>query len=77
MKMLIMEFDCVVGNGLTVLIAQLVCLIGYMHLFKQALFHLPHLNIHTVQGEDGLIGQVLLLRIEYLSKGVSLTISLT
>ena len=71
-----MEFDCVVSNGLTVLIAQLVCLIGCIHLFKQALFHLSHSDFHTVRGEDGLIGQVLLLRIGYLGKGVSLTISL-
>ena len=76
MKMLTIEFDCIVGNGLTVLIVQLVCLIGCMHLFEQSLFHLSHSDFHTVWGEDGLIGQVLLLRIEYLSKGVSLTISL-
>ena len=76
MKMSAMKFDCIVGNGLTVLIAQLVCLIDCMHPFEQALFHLPHLNFHTVQGEDGLIGQVFLFRIEYLSKGVGLIISL-
>ena len=76
MKTLVIEFDCVVGNDLTVLIAQLVCLIDCMHLFKQVLFHLSHSDFHTVWGEDGLIDQVLLLRIEYLSKGVSLTISL-
>ena len=76
MKMSVMEFDCIVDNGLIVLIAQLICLIGCMHLFKQALFHLSHSDFHTVQGEDGLIDQILLLRIEYLNKGVSLTISL-
>ena len=76
MKMLTMKFDCIVGNGLIILIAQLICLIGCIHLFKQALFYLPHSDFHTVQGEDGLIDQILLLRIEYLSKGVSLTISL-
>ena len=75
--MLIIEFNCVVSNGLTVLIAQLICLIGCMHSFKQALFHLSYSDFHTVQGEDGLIDQVLLLRIEYLSKNVSLIISLT
>ena len=74
MKMSVMKFDCIDSNDLTVLIAQLVCLINCMHLFEQTLFHLSHLNFHTVQGEDGLIGQVLFLRIEYLSKGVSLTI---
>ena len=72
-----MKFNCIVGNGLTVLIAQLICLISCMHPFKQALFHLSHSDFHTVRGEDGLIGQVLLLRIGYLSKGISLTISLT
>ena len=77
MKTLTMKLDCTVSNGLTVLTAQLVYLIDCMHLFKQALFYLPHLNFHTVQGEDGLIDQVLLLRVEYLSKDVSLTISLT
>ena len=71
-----MEFNCVVGNGLIVLIAQLICLIGCMHLFEQVLFHLSHSDFHTVWGENGLIGQVLLLRIENLSKGVGLTISL-
>ena len=76
MKMLAMKFDCIVGNGLIILIAQLICLIDCMHLFEQALFHLSHSDFHTVWGEDGLIGQVLLLRIEYLSKGVSLIISL-
>ena len=76
MKMSAIEFDCVVDNGLTVLIAQLICLIGCMHLFKQALFHLFHSDFHTVQGEDGLIDQVLLLRIRYLDKGISLIISL-
>ena len=76
MKTLTMEFNCVVDNGLTVLIAQLICLIGCMHLFKQALFHLSHSDFHTVWGEDSLIDQVLLLRIEYLNKGISLTISL-
>ena len=76
MKTSAMKFDCVVGNDLTVLIAQLIYLIGCMHLFKQALFHLSHSDFHTVWGEDGLIGQVLLLRIEYSGKGVSLIISL-
>ena len=74
--MLIMKFDCIVNNGLTVLIAQLVCLIDCIHPFEQALFHLSHSDFHTVWGEDGLIGQVLLLRIEYSGKGVSLIISL-
>ena len=77
MKTLIIKFDCIVDNGLTVLITQLICLIDCMHLFKQALFYLSHLDFHTVQDEDDLIDQVLLLRIEYLSKGVSLIISLT
>ena len=77
MKTSAMKFDCIVDNDLTVLIAQLVCLIDCIHLFKQALFHLSHSDFHTVQGEDGLIDQVLLLRIEYLSKSVSLIISLT
>ena len=77
MKMLTIEFNCVVGNGLTVLIAQLICLINCMHSFKQALFHLSHSDFHTVQGENSLIDQVLLLRIEYSGKGVSLIISLT
>ena len=76
MKTSAMKFDCIVGNGLTVLITQLVCFINCMHLFKQALFHLSHSDFHTVWGEDGLIDQVLLLRIGYLSKGVSLIISL-
>ena len=76
MKMLIMKFDCIVDNDFTVLTAQLVCLIDCIHLFKQVLFHLSYSDFHTVWGEDGLIGQVLLLRIEYLSKGVSLIISL-
>ena len=76
MEMLVIEFDCIIGNGLTVLIAQLVCLISCMHPFEQALFHLSHSDFHTVQGEDGLIGQILLLRIEYLSKSISLIISL-
>ena len=74
--MLIIKFDCVVDNGLTVLIAQLICLINCVHLFKKAFFHLSNLNFHTVWGENGLIGQVLLLRVEYSDKGVSLTISL-
>ena len=77
MKMLTMKFNCIVSNGLTVLIAQLICLIDCIHLFKQALFHLSHSDFHTVQGEDGLIGQVLLLRIEYSGKGIDLIISLT
>ena len=76
MKMLAIKFDCIVGNDLTVLIAQLICLIDCMHPFEQTLFHLSHSDFHMVWGEDGLIGQVLLLRIEYLSKGVSLIISL-
>ena len=76
MKMLTIKLDCTVGNGLTVLTAQLVCLIDCMHSFKQALFHLPHSDFYTVQSENGLIDQVLLLRIRYLSKGVDLIISL-
>ena len=75
--MLIMKFDCIAGNGLTVLIAQLVCLIDCVHLFKKAFFHLFNSDFHTVQGENGLIDQVLLLRVEYSGKSVSLTISLT
>ena len=71
-----MKFNCVVGNGLTVLIAQLVYLIGCVHLFKKAFFHLFNSDFHIIQGENGLIDQVLLLKVEYLSKGVSLIISL-
>ena len=71
-----MKLDYTVDNDLTVLTAQLVYLIGCMHPYEQALFHLPHSDFHMVQGEDGLIGQVLLLRVKYLSKSVSLTISL-
>ena len=77
MKMSAMKFNCIVDNGLTVLIAQLVCLIDYIHLFEQVLFHLPHSDFHTVWDEDSLIGQVLFLRIEYLNKGISLIISFT
>ena len=74
--MLIMKFNCVVGNSLIVLIAQLVYLIDCVHLFKKAFFHLFNLNFYTVWGENSLIGQVLLLRVEYLDKSVSLIISL-
>ena len=77
MKMLIMEFDCIVDNGLIILIAQLIYLIGCMPSFEQALFHLSHSDFYMIWGEDSLIDQVLLLRIEYLSKGISLIISLT
>ena len=73
--MLVIEFNCVVSNGLIVLIAQLVCLINCVHSFKKAFFHLSDSNFHTVQGENGLIDQVLLLRVEYSSKSVSLIIS--
>ena len=76
MKMSAIKFDCIVGSDLTVLIAQLVYLIDCMHLFEQALFHLPHSDFYTVWGEDNLIDQVLLLRIEYSGKGISLIISL-
>ena len=74
--MLIMKFDCIVDNGLTVFIAQLVCLIDCVHLFKKAFFHLSDSDFHMVQGENNLIDQVLLLRVEYLDKSVSLIISL-
>ena len=77
MKMSVIKFDCIVGNDLTVFIAQLVCLIGCVHSFEKAFFHLFNSDFHIVQGENGLIGQVLLLRVEYLGKSVSLTISLT
>ena len=76
MKMSAIEFDCIVDNGLTVFIAQLVYLIDCVHLFEKVFFHLFNSDFHTVQGENSLIGQVLLLRVKYLSKGVSLTISL-
>ena len=76
MKTLIMKFDCIVDNGLTVFIAQLVCLIDCVHLFKKAFFHLSDSDFHTVWGENGLIGQVLLLRVEYSGKGISLIINL-
>ena len=74
--MLVIKFDCVVDNDLMVLIAQLVCLIDCVHLFKKAFFHFFNSDFHTVQGENGLIGQVLLLRVKYSDKGISLTISL-
>ena len=76
MKMSAIEFDCIVDNGLIILIAQLVYLIDCVHLFKKAFFHLSDSDFHIVQSENGLIGQVLLLRVEYLSKSVSLIISL-
>ena len=76
MKMLAMKFNCVVDNGLTVLIVQLVCLIDCVHLFKKAFFHLSNSDFHIVQGENGLIDQVLLLRVKYSDKDVSLIISL-
>ena len=53
--MLIMKFDCVVDNGLIVLIAQIVCLIDCVHSFKKAFFHLSDSDFHTVQSENGLI----------------------
>ena len=71
-----MKFNCVIGNGLTVHITQLICLINCVHLFKKAFFHLSNSDFHTVWGENGLIGQVLLLRVEYSDKSVSLIISL-
>ena len=74
--MLTMKFNCVIDNSLTVLIAQLICLISCVHLFKKAFFHLFNSDFHTVQGENGLIGQVLLLRVKYSDKGISLIISL-
>ena len=74
--MSVMKFNCIVDNGLTVLITQLICLINCVHLFKKAFFHLSNLNFYTVWGENGLIGQILLLRVEYLGKSVSLIISL-
>ena len=74
--MLIIKFDCVVGNDLTVLIAQLVYIIDCVHPFEKAFFHLFNSDFHTVQGENDLIGQVLLLRVKYSDKGVSLIISL-
>ena len=70
------KFDCVVDNDLTVLIAQLVYFINCVHLFKKAFFYLSNSDFYTVWGENGLIGQVLLLRVKYLSKGISLIISL-
>ena len=76
MKMLTMKFDCIVDNGLTVLIAQFVCLIDCVHSFKKAFFHLSDSNFHMVWGENGLIGQVLLLKVKYSGKSVSLIISL-
>ena len=76
MKTLIMEFDCIVDNGLTVLIAQLVCLIDCVHSFEKAFFHFSDSDFYIVWGENDLIGQVLLLRVEYSGKGVSLTIHL-
>ena len=74
--MLIIKLDCTVNNDLTVLTAQLVCLIDCIHSFKQVLFHLSHSDFYTVQGENSLIDQILLLRVKYLSKSVSLIISL-
>ena len=74
--MSVIKFDCIVSNDLTVLIAQLVCLINCVHLFKKAFFHLFNSDFHTVQGENSLIDQVLLLRVKYLSKNVSLIIDL-
>ena len=74
--MSVMKFDCIVDNDLTVLIAQLICLIDCVHLFKKVFFHLFNLNFHTVWSENSLIGQVFLLRVEYSDKSLSLIISL-
>ena len=71
------EFDCIVDNGLTVLIAQLVYLINCVHSFEKAFFHLSDSDFYIVWGENSLIGQVLLLRVKYSDKSVSLIISLT
>ena len=76
MKMSVIEFDCIVGNGFIVLIAQLVCLIGCVHPFEKAFFHFSDSDFHTVWGENSLIGQVLLLRVGYSGKGISLIIHL-
>ena len=71
-----MKFNCVVDNDLTVFIAQLVCLIDCVHSFEKVFFHLFNLDLYTVQGENNLIDQVLLLRVEYSGKSISLIISL-
>ena len=47
-----------------------------MYLFKKAFFYLSDSDFYIVQGENGLMDQVLLLRVKYSDKGVSLIISL-
>ena len=54
--MSVMKFNCIVDNGLTVLIAQLVYLIDCVHLFKKTFFYLSDSDFYIVQSENGLIG---------------------
>ena len=48
MKTFTVKFDYVVDNDLSVLIAQFICLIDCVHLFKKIFFHFSDLNFHTV-----------------------------
>ena len=76
MKTFAVKFDCIVGNGLSVLIAQFVYFIDCVHLLEEALFHFFNSDFHTVRGKDCLVGKVLFLRVEYPDKGISFTVSL-
>ena len=76
MKTFAVKFDCIIDNGLSVLIAQFVYLISCVHLLEDAFFHFSDSDFHMVQGKDHLIGKVLFVRVEYSDKGVSFIISL-
>ena len=76
MKTFAVKFDCIIDNGLSVLIAQFVYFIDCVHLLEDAFFHFSDLDFHMVQGKNHLIGKVLFLRVEYSDKGVSFIISL-
>ena len=76
MKMFAVKFNCIVSNGLPVLIAQFVYFIDCVHLLEEAFFHFSDSDFHTVRGKDHLVGKVLFLRVGYPGKGVSFTVSL-
>ena len=77
MKMFAVKFDYIVGNGLSVLIAQFVYFIDCVHLLEEAFFHFFNSDFHMIWGKDHLVGKVLFLRVKYSDKGVSFTDSLT
>ena len=48
MKMFAVKFDYIVGNGLSVLIAQFVYFIDCVHLLEEAFFHFFNSDFHMI-----------------------------